>query len=76
MKARLVTGGHEMEAPATITYASVVSRETVKIALIVAALDDLEVMLSDILKTYRHLLQKRCGLLWVLSLAMMPERLQ
>jgi hypothetical protein len=28
-KARLVAGGHTTEAPATITYASVVSRETV-----------------------------------------------
>ncbi len=32
-KARLVAGGHMAKAPATITYASVVSRETVRIAL-------------------------------------------
>jgi hypothetical protein len=32
-KARLVAGGHKTKAPATITYASVVSRETVGIAL-------------------------------------------
>ncbi len=37
-KARLVAGGHRIEAPATITYASVVSRETVCIALLMAAL--------------------------------------
>jgi hypothetical protein len=32
-KARLVAGGHRTKAPATITYASVVSRETVHLAL-------------------------------------------
>jgi hypothetical protein len=33
-KAQLVAGGHKTKAPATITYASLVSRETVCIALI------------------------------------------
>ena len=42
-KARLVGGGHMTEAPAAVTYASVVSRETVRIALLIAALNDLEV---------------------------------
>ena len=42
-KARLVAGGHMTTAPAAVTYASVVSRETVRIALTVAALNDLEV---------------------------------
>ena len=42
-KARFVAGGHTTEAPATLTYASVVSRETVRIALTLAALNDLEV---------------------------------
>jgi len=41
-KARLVAGGHRTEAPATITYASVVSWETVRLALTIAALNDLE----------------------------------
>ena len=45
-KARLV--------PATITYANVVSRETVRIALIIATLNDLEVKLGDILNAYIH----------------------
>ncbi len=40
-KARLVTGGHRTKAPATITYASVVSRETMRLALIIASLNDL-----------------------------------
>jgi hypothetical protein len=51
-KARLVAGGHTTEAPATITYASVVSRETVRIALMLAALNDLQVKAGDILNAY------------------------
>ncbi len=51
-KARLVAGGHKTEAPATITYASVVSRETVCIALLMAALNDLEVKVGDVLNAY------------------------
>ncbi len=43
LKARLVAGGHMTKAPATITYASVASRETVCIALLMAALNDLNV---------------------------------
>ena len=51
-KARLVAGGHRTEAPATITYASVVSRETVRLALTIAALNDLEVKVGDVLNAY------------------------
>jgi hypothetical protein len=46
-KARLVAGGHRTEAPATITYASVVSHETVRLALTIASLNDLEVKVGD-----------------------------
>jgi hypothetical protein len=42
-KARLVARGHMTKAPATLTYASVVSRETVRLALTVAALNDIDV---------------------------------
>ena len=42
-KARLVAGGHMTKVPATITYASVVCCETVRIALLMAALNDLNV---------------------------------
>ena len=51
-KVRLVAGGHMTKAPATITYASVVSRETVRIALMIATLNDLEVKLENILNAY------------------------
>ena len=49
-KAILVAGGHQTETPASVlTYASVVSRETVVIALTLAALNDLQVKGSDVL---------------------------
>ena len=51
-KARFVVGGHMTEAQATITYATVVSRETVRIALMIAALNDLEVWSFNILNAY------------------------
>jgi hypothetical protein len=50
--ARLVAGGHRTKAPATITYASVVSRETVRLALTIASLNDLEVKVRDVLNAY------------------------
>lgn len=40
------------DAPATLTYASVVSRESVRIALTLAALNDLEVKAGDIENAY------------------------
>jgi hypothetical protein len=49
----LVAGGHRTEAPATITYASVVSREhTMHLALTIASLNDLEVKVGDVLNAY------------------------
>ena len=51
-KARLVAAGHKTKAPATITYASVVSQETVRIALMLAALNDLQVKVGDVLNAY------------------------
>ena len=41
-KARLVAGCHMTKTSATITCASIVSRETVRIALMIATLNDLE----------------------------------
>jgi hypothetical protein len=51
-KTRLVAGGHVTDPPAIITYASVVSRESVRIALTIAALNDLDVMVADISNAY------------------------
>ena len=51
-KAWLVLGRHTTEAPATLTYSSVISRDSVSIALTVAALNELEVMACDIQNAY------------------------
>ena len=51
-KAQLVAGGHMTETPATLMYSSVVSRDSVRIALTVAALNDLQVMSCDIQNAY------------------------
>ena len=40
------------EAPKTLTYASIVLRESVRIALTLAALNDLEVKTADIENAY------------------------
>ena len=47
-KARLVAGGHMTDTPNTLTYSSVVSRDSVRIALTIAALNELSVMAYDI----------------------------
>ena len=51
-KARYVAGGHMTEPPATLTYASVVSRESIRIGLMLAALNDLDVFAADIQNAY------------------------
>ena len=51
-KARLVAGGHATKAPATLTYASVMSRETVCIALLLAVLNDIDIWAADVLNAY------------------------
>jgi hypothetical protein len=51
-KVRFVAGGHMTETPASNTYASVVSRKSVHIALTLAALNDLEVKTADIENAY------------------------
>ena len=51
-KARLVAGGHMTEAPKCMTYSSVVSHETIRLALTIAALNDLEVKSGDIMNAY------------------------
>ena len=51
-KARIVAGGHMTDTPMTNTCVSVVSRELVRIALTLAALNDLEVKTADIENAY------------------------
>ena len=51
-KSRMVAGGHMVETPSFLTYASVVSRDTVRIALTIAALHDLDVKAADVQNAY------------------------
>ena len=46
-EAMLMAGINMTEALATFTFASIVSRETVEIALMIVAFNDLEVKLGD-----------------------------
>ena len=45
-------GGNKTKAPPAITYASVVSRETMHLALTIAALNELEGKIGDVLNAY------------------------
>ena len=51
-KARIVAGGNMTETPKCMTYSSVVGRETVRIALTIAALNDLQVKAGDVMNAY------------------------
>ena len=51
-KARYVAGGHRTDPPKALTYSSVVSRESVRIAMLVAGLNDLDIRLADIGNAY------------------------
>jgi Reverse transcriptase (RNA-dependent DNA polymerase) len=51
-KARFVAGGHTTDTPASITYSSVVSRDSVRIALLLAGLNGLDVWAADVGNAY------------------------
>jgi len=51
-KARFVAGGHVTEAPAAMTYSSVVSRESVRLGFMITALNDLDIMACDLENAY------------------------
>jgi hypothetical protein len=51
-KARFVAGGHMNDPPASITYSSVVSRDSVQIVFLLAALNDVNLLATDIGNAY------------------------
>ena len=51
-KARLVADGHKIDTPASSTYSSVVSRESVRIAFLYASLNDLDILSCDVANAY------------------------
>jgi len=51
-KCRLVADGHKTDLPSSITYTSIVSRESVRLAFMIAALNGLDVQSADIGNAY------------------------
>ena len=51
-KARLVAGGDMTDPPSSLTYSSVVTRESMRIAFLIAGLNDLDVLACDIGNSY------------------------
>ncbi len=51
-KARFVMGGHWTDPPTQVTYSSVVTRESVRIAFMIAALNELDILSADIGNAY------------------------
>jgi hypothetical protein len=51
-KACFVAGGHTTTAPSSMTYSSVVSRDSVRLAFIIAALNDIDIMSCDLENAY------------------------
>jgi len=47
-KARFVAGRHKTDPPATLTYSSVVSRDSMQIAFLLSALNGLDIIAADI----------------------------
>lgn len=51
-KARFVVGGHMSSPARELTYSTVVSRDSVRILMLVASLNGLKVLVTDIQKAY------------------------
>jgi hypothetical protein len=43
-KARFVAGGHSTSTPSSMTYSSIASRDSIQLAFLIAALNDLDIM--------------------------------
>lgn len=68
-KARFVAGGHMTDPPTAMTYASVVSRDSVRLAFLLASLNNQDILTGDIGNAYLNAptLEKvyyRAGLEW------------
>jgi hypothetical protein len=51
-KARFVAGGHWTQASSQLTYSSVVTRESIRIAFLIAALNELDILAADVGNAY------------------------
>jgi hypothetical protein len=59
-KARFVAGGHWTNAPDSITYSSVVTRGSVRIGFLIAALNDLDILAADVGNAYFQARSYQC----------------
>lgn len=64
-KARLVADGHTTDTPTCITYSSVVSGESVCIALLIVSLNGLDISACDIGNAYLN--SDSCEKLWTIA---------
>ena len=53
-KARFVAGGHMTETPSSVTYSSVISRDSIRLIFMIAALNDLDIWACDISNAYLY----------------------
>jgi hypothetical protein len=51
-KARFITGGHWTDVSSQLTYSSVVTRDSVRIAFLIAALNELDILATDVGNAY------------------------
>ena len=51
-KARYCADGHKTDAPSSVTYSTVVSRDSVRIMLLIASLNELDVLSGDVQNAY------------------------
>ncbi len=57
-KARFVAGGHMTDPPSHMTYSSVVTRDSVRLAFLLAALNDIDLLAADIGNAYLNAFTK------------------
>lgn len=53
-KVRYIAGGHLTDPPSSLTHKSVVSRDSVRLVFLVAALNNLEILAGDIQNAHLH----------------------
>lgn len=51
-KARFMAGGHTTDAPSTVTYSSVVSRDSIRLGLLIGVLNGVDIMTCDLENAY------------------------
>jgi hypothetical protein len=57
-KACFVAGGHMNDPPSDITYSSIISRDSIRIAFLLAALNDIDLLATDIGNAYLNALPR------------------